>query len=458
MIESLTELPILIERSKSLGIKPYIGVRVKAKSKIKSHWSSTSGDHSVFGLSASQLIYIVDQLKAHNMLDRLQLLHCHLASQIYDISDIRNGVIEIQRYYTDLCKEGAAMGYIDFGGGLAVDYIGDHSNNNQSRNYSLKEYCETIVDTLKASCSKENIKHPVIITESGRATVFYNSIFLLNIFDVTQFKSPILPEVQEGEHDLIQKMRNIISHIKPQEIQENYHDVYFYRKKISELFKLGKIDLRTYSISETLFLGILYKIYNIMITIEPAPSELENLKKYLVDIYYGNFNLFQSLPDIWAIDQKFPIMPIHRLDEKLSKQAMLSDITCDCDGKIDHFINGHSLPLHPLKIGEDYYLGVFLLGAYQETLGNLHNLFGRTHIINIRLNKDSGFEIIEEVHGHKNADVLSYVNFQPQQMQKDFKNKVETAVNDGRINTCERQQIINAFNTLMQDYTYSTKK
>ncbi len=458
VIETLTELPIIIRRSQALGISPYIGVRIKMTSKVGGHWNSTTGDRSVFGLSSSQLIQVIDELKAHDMLDCLQLLHCHLGSQIPNIRDIRGGVVEACRYYADLCKEGAAMSYIDLGGGLAVDYTGAQSNGGQSRNYSLREYCEDIVDTIKTTLASYQLEHPVIVTESGRATVAYSSILLFNILDVAQFEPLSIQGNDVDEHELIKDMREILSYLKPQRVQECYNDAHYYRDEVRELFKRGQIDLRMRSIAENLFLHILHSIRDVLNTMERIPTELEGLDESLADIYYGNFSLFQSLPDSWAIDQLFPIMPIHRLDEKLTRRAVLADITCDCDGKIDRFIADHdsqkTLPLHPINLGEEYYLGVFLVGAYQETLGDLHNLFGDTNVVSIRLNDDSSFDFVKEIHGDTISDVLSYVEFEPKEMQLRFRNTVESAVREGRINARERQTIIKAFNASMHGYTY----
>lgn len=458
VIETLTEVPIIIKRSQYLGIRPLIGVRIKMTSKVGGHWNATSGDRSVFGLSASQLIEVIDELKAHNMLDCLQLLHCHLGSQIPNIRDIRGGVVEACRYFVDLAHEGAAMSYIDLGGGLAVDYTGEQSSQSQSRNYSLREYCEDIVDAIKTTLDKYEIAHPVIITESGRATVAYTSILLFNILDVVCFKPDGLPRVDEREHELIQNMREILTYLKPKSVQECYNDAHFYRDEIRELFKRGQIDLRMRSVSENLFFHILHQVNELVSDMSSVPVELENLQDSLADIYYGNFSLFQSLPDSWAIDQLFPIMPIHRLDENPTQRAILSDITCDCDGKIESFVSNQSikksLALHPLRPEEEYYLGVFLVGAYQETLGDLHNLFGDTHVVSVRLNKDSTFDFVKEIHGDTIADVLSYVNFQPKQMQLNFRNLVEDAVKNGKINARERQRMINTFNDSMNGYTY----
>ncbi len=461
VIETLTELPIIVERSQSLGIRPHIGVRAKMTTKVSGHWGATSGDRSVFGLSSSQLIYVVDYLKQHQMLDCLELLHCHLGSQIPNIHDIRSGVLEACRYYSDLCKEGAQLDFIDLGGGLAVDYTGRQSANGQSRNYSLNEYCENIVDTIKTTLDQQGLSHPVIVTESGRAVVAYTSVLLFNILDVVHFEPPNMPEPGDNQHQLIKNMREILTYLKPQRIQECFNDVQFYRDEIHELFKRGQIDLRMRSVSETLYFCILHRIKAVLAEMERVPEALEGLTESLADIYYGNFSLFQSLPDSWAIDQLFPIMPVHRLNEAPTRRAILADITCDCDGKIERFVvegqESRTLPLHEIKPEEDYYLGVFLVGAYQETLGDLHNLFGDTNVVSVRLNAEGGFDFVKEVHGDSIEDVLSYVEYQPYDIKKRFRNKVEAAVREGRISAKERQQMINTFNASMQGYTYYEK-
>ncbi|CAA0103184.1 Biosynthetic arginine decarboxylase [BD1-7 clade bacterium] len=468
VIETLTELPILIERSRLLNIKPNIGVRVKMTSQVSGYWNSTSGDRSVFGLSSRQLIDVVDRLKAAEMLDCLKLLHCHLGSQIPNIRDIRGGVLEACRYFVDLCKEGAAMAYIDLGGGLAVDYTGAQSNAGQSRNYSLREYCEDIVDTIKTTMDDHQLPHPVIITESGRATVAYSSILLFNILDVAQFE-PVPPKVSsENDHELIDNMREVLTYLTPARVQECYNDIHYYRDEIRELFKRGQVDLRMRSEGENLFFEALHRIRDVTRSMVHVPVELEGLDEALADIYYGNFSLFQSLPDAWAIDQLFPVMPIHRLDETPDRRAVLADITCDCDGKIDQFINTSgiggngvaekTLPLHSLRADEEYYLGVFLVGAYQETLGDLHNLFGDTHVVSVRINDDSSFDFVKEIQGDTIADVLSYVEFEPAQLRLKFRNKVEAAVQKGRISARERQQMIKTFQASLQGYTYYEKE
>ncbi len=461
VIETPTELPIVIERSQALGIRPKIGVRVKLSSKVSGLWDDTSGDRSVFGLTTNQLVDLLDSLKAHNMLDCLELLHYHLGSQIPNIRDIRNGVLEACRYYVDLVKEGASMGYLDLGGGLAVDYVGSQTSHVHSKNYSLQEYCTDIVEVVMSTLDASGIAHPTIVTESGRATVAYSSILLFDILDVTHFEAAPLPEpFPEGVHELIVNLRDVLDRLTPKDLQECYNDATYYRDEIGELFKRGQVSLRDRSLTENIFLEILQRIKSLLSQRQRIPQELEGLKDYLADIYYGNFSVFQSLPDIWAIDQVFPVVPIHRHTEVPSREAVLADITCDCDGKIDRFIDplNHdvrsTLPLHPLKPEEDYILGVFLVGAYQETLGDLHNLLGDTAVASVRINEDGSFDLVKELSGDSIADVLSYVEYQPQLISENFRKTAEKAVRDGRITAAERRELLETFADSLRGYTY----
>ena len=462
VIEALSELPIIVERSKALGIEPLIGVRAKMTTKVGGHWNSTSGDRSVFGLSASQIIQVVDVLRDNDMLHCLQLLHCHLGSQIPNIRDIRGGVSEACRYYADLCREGAAMNYIDLGGGLAVDYTGAHSQESQSRNYSLDEYCEDVVETVMSTLDGYGISHPTIVTESGRATVAYSSILLFNILDVARFEPVEIRTSSDEGHELLDNLHSIFDYLKPDRVQECFNDAHYYRDEVRELFKRGQVGLRPRAEAENLFLKVLRDIKSLLPELDQIPKELEGFDESLADIYYGNFSLFQSLPDSWAIDQMFPVMPVHRLNEEPDRRAVLADITCDCDGKIDRFIAtdreyAPTLPVHSLKESEEYYMGVFLVGAYQETLGDLHNLFGDTNVASIRLNEGGGYEFVKEIHGDTIEDVLGYVEYQPWEMKLRYRNKLEAAVNEGRISARERQQMMNTFNASMQGYTYYEK-
>ena len=458
VIETPSELPMIIERSRAMDVRPNIGIRIKMVSQVSGHWNSTSGDRSIFGLTATQLVAVVDSLRQAQMLDCLKLMHCHLGSQIPSLSDIQAGVVEACRYYIHLVGEGAALSHIDFGGGLAVDYIGAKSSDDQSRNYSLEDYCQTLVNTVKATLDAEQIAHPIIVTESGRAVVAYSSVLLFNILDTTRFESTEQPVRQPAEHQLLSQLRGVASSLDEHSVEQSYEDIHRYRQQIRDGFNQGQIDLRCRATAENIFLDTLHSIAAILDTMVEVPALMADLKLSLADIYYGNFSLFQSLPDIWAIDQLFPVMPIHRLGEEPTRQAVLADITCDCDGKIDQFIGlsepSKTLPLHPLKVGEEYYLGVFLVGAYQETLGDLHNLFGDTNVVSVRLNRDGSFDFVKEIQGDTIADVLSYVEYQPRQVELNYRNTAERAVQEGRITVAERQQMIKAFKASMQGYTY----
>jgi arginine decarboxylase len=464
VIETPSELPIIIQRSQVLGVNPLLGVRLKLASKVDGHWSEDSGDRSIFGLNTIQLMTLTEQLKAAGMLDCLQLLHFHLGSQLPNIRNIRGGMLEACRYYVELVQEGVPLQYIDLGGGLAVDYDGSQSNNTHSMNYSLDEYCVDIVESIMEALDPLSIPHPVIITESGRATVAYSSVLLFNILDVSHFDPQPLPQqLGEEQHELIHNLFHVASGvgvepIRGHRLQENYNDAVHYRDEIRELFRRGQISLRDRALGENIFLSVMHRIVNVLPTLDRIPSDLERLGEELADIYYGNFSVFQSLPDAWAIDQIFPIMPIHRLNTEPTREAIIADLTCDCDGKIDHFIaeDGvrNTLPLHSLKDNEDYYLGVFLVGAYQETLGDLHNLFGDTNVASIRINHDSSFDVVTELEGDSIANVLSYVEYQPDVIKRRFRDIAEKAVKTGKITVSQRQKILNDFAASLQGYTY----
>jgi arginine decarboxylase len=462
VIESPTELPIILDRSDALGVRPGIGVRVKLSSRIGGHWNETSGERSIFGLTTNQLVKVVDRLRSRGMLDCLELLHFHLGSQIPNIRDIRRGVLEACRYYVDLVHEGANMGYLDLGGGLAVDYEGSGANHPHSKNYSLDEYTVDVVEAAMGVLDPAGVPHPTIVTESGRATVAYASVLLFNALDVTRFEPAQEPEsVGEDQHELLQQLAEVRGAICTRGPQECYNDAIYYLDEIRDLFRRGQIGMRSQALGEDLFLRIMHRIARQLEAGAPMPPELAQLPEKIADIYYGNFSVFQSLPDAWAIDQLFPVMPIHRHREAPSRQAIIADITCDSDGKIDRFIGPHqpsrTLPVHALKDGEDYYLGVFLVGAYQETLGDLHNLMGDTNVVSVRINADGSFDFVKEMQGDSIADVLSFVEYDPRSMQVRFRDTAEQAVRSGRITPAERAQILAQFAASLNGYTYFEK-
>ncbi|RVU83672.1 biosynthetic arginine decarboxylase [Leucothrix sargassi] len=459
VLETPAELPIILERSKALGITPLIGVRLRLSTTVDGHWQEDSGDRSIFGLSTSALLDVVDQLKAHDMLHCLQMLHTHLGSQIPNIRNVRTGVAEACRFYSGLVSEGAPMGYLDLGGGLAVDYEGSSSNSTHSMNYQLNEYCANIVETVKETLDAMDIAHPILVSESGRATVAYSSMLIFNILDVRDHKPSKLPKaLDDGAPEVLKNLFSVLGTVTESNFQECYNDALYYRDEVRDSFHRGQATLRERALAENINLAILDQIAAILPRISRVPAELENLPELLSDIYYGNFSLFQSLPDVWAIDQIFPVMPIHRLDEKPTRDAIIADITCDCDGKIDKFSSRtgyvNTLPLHPLKDDEEYYLSVFLVGAYQETLGDLHNLFGDTNVVSVKINPGGDFEFQREFEGDSISDVLSYVEYNPSTLLELFRKKAELAVREGRVSAAMRKQMLKAFRDSLQGYTY----
>lgn len=460
VIEIPGELDLILKRAKALGIKPNIGIRIKLSSKAGGHWTESGGDRSIFGLNMSQIIEIVDKLREEEMLDCLKLMHYHLGSQIPNIRDIRIAIREAARVYAELAKEGAPMGYLDLGGGLAVDYDGSNTNYTNSSNYSVEEYCADIVEAVMQVMDSSNIQHPVIITESGRALVAYYSVLLFNVLDVATFEEHEVPEtLDENTADPIRNLYEVNENLSLKNLQECYNDALYYRDSIRGMFNHGRISLRERAISEKIFWNILYRIVGMKEKLKFVPNELKDLENAIADIYYCNFSVFQSIPDSWAIDQLFPIMPIHRLLELPSRNAIIADITCDCDGNIDKFIDLHdvkrTLPLHALGgSDEEYYLGVFLVGAYQETLGDLHNLFGDTNVASVRLNEDGTFDIMNEIPGDSVEDVLSYVEFDVKDMRGKFRRKAEEAVKYGYISPKERREIMQSYENGLQGYTY----
>lgn len=459
VIEIPGELDIVMERSKALGVKPNIGIRIKLSAKAGGHWTESGGDRSIFGLNMSQVIAMVDELKEKNMLDCLKLLHYHLGSQIPNIRDIRSAVLEATRVYAELVKEGAPMGYLDLGGGLAVDYDGSNTNYTCSRNYTVEEYCSDIVEAVMTTMDSSGVPHPIIVTESGRTTVAYYSVLLFNVLDVEKFEEHDVPDkLEESTSEQIKNLFDVSKNLNLKNIQECYNDALYYRDEIRDQFKHGKLSLRERAFSEKIFWSTINQIAKEKKKLKHAPPDLEDIESAIADIYYCNFSVFQSIPDSWAIDQLFPIMPLHRLLELPKRNAVVADITCDCDGKIDHFIDLHdvrnTLPLHELKSGHDYYLGVFLVGAYQETLGDLHNLFGDTNVVSVRINGDGTYDLVKEIHGDSVSDVLSYVEFDPKDMLISFREKAEDAIRDGLISASERPEIMRAYDNGLRGYTY----
>ncbi len=457
VIEMPGEVGIILERSKALGIKPNIGIRMKPSTVASGHWTDSGGDRSVFGLNTTQVIEVVDRLRDESMLDCLKLLHYHLGSQIPTIHNIRVGATEATRVYAGLIHEGAPMGLLDIGGGLAIDYDGTHSDSSNSRNYSTKEYCDDVVEEIMTICKEEEIAHPTILSESGRALVTYYSVLLMNVLDTNTFRTAPKdsPFEQDTSLPALENLLYVRTMLNEKNAQECLNDLNYYREENRNKFLYGKVNIRERAAAEHVYWEIVAEIqdkYGIA-----NAAEFKKLEHQLSDIYYANFSLFQSLPDVWAIDQLFPIMPIHLLDKKPDRKAVLSDITCDSEGKIDRFIAEHdtadTLALHTPPEDDDYILGVFLVGAYQETLGDLHNLLGDTNVATVTY-EHGGFSLHNELEGDTVADVLSYVEYEPKRLEGMIRAKAEKAVEEGRLTPLERRRIISAYTAGLRGYTY----
>ncbi len=463
VLESLQELDIVLAVAEELKVKPRIGVRVKLSSKVGGKWSESGGDRSVFGLTASQLIVVVDRLRDAGKLDCLEMLHYHLGSQVPNIREIRDTIKEASRFYVGLVKEGAPMGIFDIGGGLAIDYDGSHTNFESSANYDIAEYCADVVEGIMFACDHAQVPHPTIISESGRALIGYYSVLLMDVLGTATFEvseeedvDPVLKGEQVPE--CIANLLDVAKHLRTKNLPEYFNDALYYREEVQKAFKQGLISLRLHAAADRLFWSILTRIRAEVPKLKYVPEDLLGLDEAMADIYYCNFSVFQSLPDAWAIDQLFPIMPIHRLCEKPTRSAHISDITCDCDGQIDKFIDlhdvKHALPLHEVREGDSYILGAFLIGAYQETLGDLHNLFGDTNVVSVRLDEDGDIDFSDEVEGDTVEEVLSYVEYNTADLVSRFRRLTDSAMKAKRITAVERRRILAAYANGLRGYTY----
>ena len=460
VVEMLSELNLILERAQRMGIKPRLGIRLKLSAKVPGKWNESSGDRSVFGMTMAETIRAVDILRDANMLDCLEMVHYHLGSQVPNIGSIRTSVTEAVRVYLDLLREGAKMGILDIGGGLAVDYDGSNTNFASSRNYDVKEYCTDVIETVMEACDDAGVAHPTIVSESGRFLVTYSSVLVFNILDAGRWDAAedVSEELPEKASQPLLDLEEVLTSITQKNLQECLNDAVFLRDQIRSNFVLGHASLRERAVGESLFGRIITRIAKEGSGLRYVPEDIAGLQDALSDVYYANFSVFQSLPDSWAIGQLFPVLPLHRLNEAPKRKATIADITCDCDGKIDTFIDLHdvkkTLPVHELKDDEDYVLGVFLVGAYQETLGDLHNLFGDTNIVSISVDDDGNIDYANEVRGDSVSDVLSYVEYDPKDLVAMVRHRAEQAVRAKRISTGERREILESYSAGIQGYTY----
>ena len=461
VLESPRELDLIIEISKELNVRPLLGIRVKLTNKVSGNWSQSSGDRSAFGLSVEQVMEVINKLKNNNYLDCLILQHSHLGSQIPDIIEIRKATQEACRFFSEMIKQGAPLNYLDLGGGLGVDYTGEQKSAFNSINYSLDEYCTNIVETVKYELDQSKIDHPTIITESGRACIASSSMLIFNILETTNFDSKKTQLIKEDDHPLLKNMIQIPEYLGLERAQECLNDLNYYRDEIRALFRSGQIDLPNMAKTEETYLFVINKIKTVLSSSTEITEELQDSIDNMADIYHGNFSLFQSLPDVWAIDQIHPIAPIQKHHDYPDKRVILNDITCDSDGIINKFVLkdgvSNTLPLHSIKEDEDYFLGVFYIGAYQETLGDLHNLFGDTNVVTIKLKENGGYQLLHEQEGDTISEVLSYVEYEPKDIINRFKRIVEDAVRSRDLSLSERKQLIQSFKESISGYTYFEK-
>ena len=461
VLESPRELDLIIKISKELNVRPLLGIRVKLTNKVSGNWSQSSGDRSAFGLSVEQVMEVINKLKIYDYLDCLILQHSHLGSQIPDIIEIRKATQEACRFFSEMSKLGAPLTYLDLGGGLGVDYTGEQKSAFNSINYSLDEYCTNIVETVKYELDQSKIAHPTIITESGRACIASSSMLIFNILETTNFDSKKTQTINEEDHPLLKNMIQIPEYLGLERAQECLNDLNYYRDEIRALFRSGQIDLPNMAKTEETYLFVINKIKTVLSSSTEITEELQDSIDNMADIYHGNFSLFQSLPDVWAIDQIHPIAPIQKHHDYPDKRVILNDITCDSDGIINKFVLkdgvSNTLPLHSIKEDEDYFLGVFYIGAYQETLGDLHNLFGDTNVVTIKLKENGGYQLLHEQEGDTISEVLSYVEYEPKDIINRFKRIVEDAVRSRDLSLSERKQLIQSFKESISGYTYFEK-
>ena len=459
VVEKINELKLIASVARRLNVSPNIGIRIKLTSSGSGKWEESGGDVSKFGLNSSELLDALEYLEHNKMTECLKLIHFHIGSQITKIRRIKNALREAMQFYVQLQKAGFNIEFVDIGGGLGVDYDGTRSSSGEnSMNYSIQEYVNDSVSALVDACTKNGLKHPHIITESGRSLTAHHSVLIIQALETTR-----LPEwndndtLDEDAHELAKELYNIWDKIDPARMFEDWHDALQIREEALELFSLGLLSLRDRARIEKLFWSVARDVRDMARSMKHPPEELRKAARMLPEKYFCNFSLFQSLPDSWAIDQMFPIMPISRLDEKPNHECTIQDVTCDSDGKINRFVapqgSSYSLPVHALKANEPYYLGVFLVGAYQEILGDLHNLFGDTNAVHIVLTKD-GYEIAQVIDGQSVTDVLDYVEYNPKKLVRNLETWVTASMKRGAITPEEGRQFLNNYRAGLYGSTY----
>ena len=460
VVEKFNELEIIERVSKKLNVRPNIGIRIKLASSGSGKWEESGGDASKFGLTSSELLTALNFLDRNGLKDCLKLIHFHIGSQITKIRRIQSALKEAAQFYVQLRKMGYGVEIVDCGGGLGVDYDGTRSSNSESSvNYSIQEYVNNCVYTFVEAADNNGIPQPNLITESGRSLAAHHSVLIMEVLETAELPSmPEEFEASENDHELVKDLYEIWDNLNPRTMLENWHDAQQIREEALELFAHGVVDLKTRAEIERMYWSVAREINALAKNMKHAPEEFWKLDKLLADKYFCNFSLFQSLPDSWAIDQLFPIMPIQRLDEKPDRAATLQDITCDSDGKIANFVTdqnvSHILPVHSLASNKGhYYLGVFLVGAYQEILGDMHNLFGDTNAVHISVN-DKGYTIDQIIDGETVAEVLDYVQYEPKKMVRSLEIWVRQSIQEGKITLDDGKELLSTYRSGLYGYTY----
>ena len=462
VVENYSELALILKSAAQHRVRPRIGVRVKLASEGSGRWRDSAGDRSKFGLFVTEMLDLLRTLEEQDMLDCLQLVHCHPGSQLQDIRRVKEAINELAHVYVELVRLGAGLKYIDVGGGLGVDYDGSGTNFSSSMNYTLVEYANDVVYRIASVCNARGVAHPMIISESGRAIAAHHSVLVFNVLGRSALdRFAVSREDLTLPDDAPQPVRDLAGAwqaVGPRRLVECYHDALTARDEVLQMFKLGLLSLPYRALAERLYWSTCTRVRDAARRLDEVPEELAELEGILSDTYFCNFSVFQSLPDSWAIDQLFPIVPIHRLGEVPSRKAVLADITCDSDGKIDRFVSvrdvKRTLEVHPLREGEDYHLAAFLVGAYQETLGDLHNLFGDTHVAHIRLHDEGGWWIEEIVKGDTANRVLEYMEYDVAELYPALARDCERAVREGRMTVAESQSLKRFYENELNGYAY----
>jgi arginine decarboxylase len=458
VVEKFTELETIVKYAEETKVRPVIGVRVKLATRGAGRWKYSAGFRSKFGLTLTEVLEAYEYLKQRGMEDCLQLIHFHLGSQITNIRSIKNALTEAGRVYTEVARVGAGVRYIDVGGGLGIDYDGSQTDFESSVNYTLQEYANDVIFRIKSVCDESGVPHPTIISESGRAVVAYHSLLVFDVLGVSNFDRYQAPsEIPSDAPQPITDLFSIHRDLNKKNFLESYHDAVQAVDESLNLFNLGFLSIELRALAERLFWAVSGKLLKIVREVDYVPEELNGLQAMLSDTYFCNFSIFQSMPDSWAVNQLFPIMPIHRLNELPSRRAVLGDITCDSDGKIDQFIDlrdvRNTLELHPFN-GQPYFLGAFLLGAYQEILGDLHNLFGDTNAVHISLDDDGAINLDTVIKGDTVREVLQYVQYSADELISLMRKDVERAVRAGMVSLEESRQLLRFYETGLEGYTY----